>query len=125
MSSVAHPWFIRLTWFLTVAENRHDNAKEFHTLEGLDDEELERYLDENPYIMPLFEIDVGGTMETYASPVDTTSRDQGQAKRPLWNFIAHRTPLSAKSKFCIGSRKRCLNRSTLGRPRHHGPSQSQ
>ena len=45
-------------------------------LEGLEDEELERYLDENPWIMPILEIDVGGTMETYASVVDTATRDE-------------------------------------------------
>ena len=26
MCNVSHPWFIRLTRFHTVAENRHDNA---------------------------------------------------------------------------------------------------
>ena len=49
---------------------------EIHMLEGLEDEELERYLDENPWIMPILEIDVGGTMETYASVVDTATRDE-------------------------------------------------
>ena len=44
-------------------------------LEELEDEELERYLDENPRIVPLFEIDVGGTVESYASPIETTTRD--------------------------------------------------
>ena len=38
-------------------------------LEGLEDEELECYLDENLRTAPLFDIDVGGTTETYASPV--------------------------------------------------------
>ena len=33
-------------------------AEEIHMLEGLEDEELERYLDENPWIVPLFEIDI-------------------------------------------------------------------
>ena len=39
-------------------------------LEGLEDEDLERYLDENPRIVPLFEIDVGETVESYASPIE-------------------------------------------------------
>ena len=43
-------------------------------LEGLEDEELERYLDENPRIVLLFEIDVGGTVESYASPIETRTR---------------------------------------------------
>ena len=38
-------------------------------LEGLEDEDLEWYLDENPRIVPLFEINVVGTSETYTSPV--------------------------------------------------------
>ena len=42
-------------------------ATEIHMLEGLKDEELERYLGENPRIVRLFEIVVGRTMETYAS----------------------------------------------------------
>ena len=33
-------------------------AEEIHMLEGLEDEELERYLHENPRIVPLFEMDV-------------------------------------------------------------------
>ena len=33
-------------------------AEEIHMQEGLEDEELERYLDENPRIVPLFEMDV-------------------------------------------------------------------
>ena len=39
-------------------------AEEIHMLEGLEDEELERYLDENPRIVPLFEIDVGGMADS-------------------------------------------------------------
>ena len=34
-------------------------VEEIHMLEELEDEELERYLDKNPCIVPLFEIDVG------------------------------------------------------------------
>ena len=30
--------------------------EEVHMLEGLDDEELENYMEENPWIVPLFEI---------------------------------------------------------------------
>ena len=51
------------------------SVEEIHTLEGLEDEELERYLDENPRIVALFEIDIGGTVESYASPIETTTRD--------------------------------------------------
>ena len=51
-------------------------AEEIHMLEGLEgleDEELERYLGENPRIVPLFEIDVGETAESYSSPIKTTT----------------------------------------------------
>ena len=34
-----------------------------------------RYLDENPGIVPLFEIDVGETTESYASPIKITGHD--------------------------------------------------
>ena len=44
-------------------------------LEGFEEKELERYLDEYPRIVPLFEIDVGGTVESYASPIKTTTWD--------------------------------------------------
>ena len=50
-------------------------SKEIHMLEGLEDEELERYLDKNPCIVPLFEIDVGKTAESNASPIETTTND--------------------------------------------------
>ena len=51
-------------------------AEEIHMLEGLEDEELEHYLDENPRIVPLFEIDVEETAESYASPIKATPRDE-------------------------------------------------
>ena len=50
-------------------------VKEIHMLEGLEDEELERYLDKNPRIIPLFEIDVGEIAESYASPIEITGHD--------------------------------------------------
>ena len=56
-------------------------AEEIHMLEGLEDEELERYLDENPRIVPLFEIDVRGTADSYASPIGSTSHDDEPGKK--------------------------------------------
>ena len=44
-------------------------------VEGLDDEELENYLDKNPWIVPLFEIDVIETAETYTTPATTVEQD--------------------------------------------------
>ena len=51
-------------------------AEEIHMLEGLEDEELERHLDENPRIVLLFEIDVGETTESYTSPIEITGQDE-------------------------------------------------
>ena len=51
-------------------------VKEIHMLEGLEDEELERYLDKNPRIIPLFEIDVVEIAESYASPIETTGHHE-------------------------------------------------
>ena len=48
-------------------------AEEIHMLEGLEDEELERYQDGNPRIVPLFEIDVFEIAESYVSPIETTT----------------------------------------------------
>ena len=41
-------------------------------LEGLDDDELENYMEENPQIVPLLEIDVMETTETYTTPATIT-----------------------------------------------------
>ena len=51
-------------------------VEEIHMLEGLEDEELERYLDENSRIVPLFEIDVRGMADSYAFPTGSTSRER-------------------------------------------------
>ena len=55
-------------------------AEEIHMLEGLEDEELERYLDENRWIVSLFEIEVGRTAESYASPIEITDQTMRQVK---------------------------------------------
>ena len=43
-------------------------AEDINMLEGVDDTELEAYLDEHPRIIPLFEIDVIETAADYATP---------------------------------------------------------
>ena len=58
-------------------------AVEIHMLEGLEDEELECYLDENPRIIPLFEIDVRGTTDSYASPIGSTGHDDEPREEAL------------------------------------------
>ena len=50
-------------------------AEEIHMLEGLEDEQLEHYLDENPRIVPLFEIDIRGTADSYAFPTGSTGQE--------------------------------------------------
>ena len=42
-------------------------AEDINMLEGVDDTELEAYLEEHPQIIPLFEIDVIETMGYYAT----------------------------------------------------------
>ena len=50
-------------------------AKDINMLEGLDDTELEAYLDENPRIVPLFEIDVMETTAEY-TPTNTLQEEE-------------------------------------------------
>ena len=50
-------------------------AEEIHMLEGLEDEELEKYLGENPQIVPLFEIDAIEKTETYTTPATAAEQD--------------------------------------------------
>ena len=44
-------------------------------LEGLEEEELEDYVEVNPRIVPLFEIDVIETTGAYATPATTAEED--------------------------------------------------
>ena len=41
--------------------------EEINMLEGLDDEELDNYLEENPQIVPLFEVDIIKTVGVHHS----------------------------------------------------------
>ena len=43
-------------------------AEEVHVLERLEDEEVDRYLEDNLRLIPLFEIDVIGTADAYVKP---------------------------------------------------------
>ena len=52
-------------------------------LEGLEDEELERYLDKNPRIVPLFEIDVRGTADSYVVPNGSTGQEDELGENAL------------------------------------------
>ena len=61
-------------------------VEEIHMLESLEDEELERYLDENPRIVPLHEIDVGVTGYSYASPIEITGHDDEPGEEALAEF---------------------------------------
>ena len=58
-------------------------AEEIHMLEGLDDEELEQYLEENPRIVPLFEIDVRGTAESYTIPNTSPGHEEELGENAL------------------------------------------
>ena len=50
-------------------------VEENQLLQGLEDEELERYLDKNLQIVPLFEIDVRGSADSYAFPTGSTGHE--------------------------------------------------
>ena len=52
-------------------------------LEGLEDEELERYLEENPQIVPLFEIDVRGTADSYVVPNESSGKEDELGENAL------------------------------------------
>ena len=43
-------------------------VEEIHMVEGLEDEEVDQYLDKNLWLVPLFEIDVIGTADAYIKP---------------------------------------------------------
>ena len=58
-------------------------AEEIHMLEGLEDEELERYLDDNPRIVPLFEIDVREMADSYVSPMGSMVHDDEPGEEAL------------------------------------------
>ena len=55
-------------------------AEDINMLEGVDDTELEAYLDEHPRIIPLFEIDVIETAADYATP--TTLHEEAYEPDP-------------------------------------------
>ena len=58
-------------------------AEEIHMLEGLKHDKLEKYLDENPRIVPPFEIDVVETAETYTTPTTAMGQDEEPSEELL------------------------------------------
>ena len=50
-------------------------AEEVDIIEGLEDEELENYLEENPRIQPLCDIDVIETTRAYATSTPVGAKD--------------------------------------------------
>ena len=52
-------------------------------LEGLKDDELEKYPDENPRIVPLFEIDVVETNETYTTSTPAAEWDDEPSEEAI------------------------------------------
>ena len=49
-------------------------AEEVHMLDGLADEEVDHYLEENPKLIPLIEIDGIEVVNPYVSEKDTNGR---------------------------------------------------
>mgnify|MGYP006982108493 CR=1 FL=1 len=57
-------------------------TEDIHMLERLEDEEVEQYLQDNPWMMPMFEIDVIETTDAYEK-AKKTEEDNGH----LRNFV--------------------------------------
>ena len=80
-------------------------AEDINMLEGMDDAELDAYLEEHPRIIPLFEIDVIETAADYATHtmgmkeayepdpalIMELSR-AGEASRKRWRFLEESQP---------------------------------
>ena len=89
---------------------------------GLEDKELEWYLDENPRIVPLFEIDVGGTTETYAAPAATTSRDGEPSEEAIVELRHAQDAFDRKIEISRRVTVAALEEINFGTSEGHGPS---
>ena len=92
-------------------------------LEGLEDEELEKYLDKNSRIVPLFEIDVIETAETYTTPTTTVEQDYEPNEEALIELRRAHDASTGKWKSRVASRQPIWKKSTSGLPMHCGRSQ--
>ena len=57
-------------------------VKSINMMEGLEDSEIEQYLEENPRIVPLFEIDVVEIITSDISNENIGSKEQNQQEDP-------------------------------------------
>ena len=67
-------------------------AESLNMLEGLADEEVDRYLEENPKLVPLFEVDVAEAVSPYILQTDDAGEEPDKdairelrQPRELWN----------------------------------------
>ena len=51
-------------------------AESINMLEGLPDEEIDRYMEEHPKIVPLFEVDITAAVEPYINTPEPDESDQ-------------------------------------------------
>ena len=97
-------------------------TKEKQMLEGLEDKELEWYLDENPRIVPLFKIDVGGTTETYAAPAATTARDGEPSEEAIVELRHAQDAFDRKIEISRRVTVAALEEINFGTSEGHGPT---
>ena len=67
-------------------------AESINMLEGLPDDEVERYLEEHPRIVPLFEVDITAAVEPYI----TTPGPDNRTKQRSGNCARRRNPWKKK-----------------------------
>ena len=65
-------------------------------LEGLADEEIDRYMEEHPRIVPLFEVDITTTVEPYVTMSEPTEPDEAaiQELRQEQEFLEREMTIS-------------------------------
>ena len=89
-------------------------------VEGLDDEELERYLEENPRIVPLFEIDVRSTTDSYVVPNASTGQEDELGENALAELQRAQEAFDCEmevSRRVVATELEEVNMGTLAEPR--------
>ena len=78
-------------------------------------------MDENPRILPLFEINVDKTMESYASPIETTSHDDESGQDALKELRCTGSIRTRNANFATGRRDWTWRNKpgNNGRPTYH------
>ena len=67
-------------------------AESINMLEGLPDEEIDRYMEEHPRIVPLFEVDIMAAVEPYITMPEPAEPDEERSG----NCARHKSPWREK-----------------------------